>query len=127
MPYLSQYCKTFQIRQAGIYGEVYYLSIPGFNNVSKLGLTYMTTKTIRRTATIQLACLSLIVGFASQADATQHKQIVNGKEVIVHSNPIPVILHRLVPPQHGRHVTQKEVATRQIPQPRAIAPNRKRP
>jgi hypothetical protein len=26
----------------------------------------------------------------------------------VHSNPVPVFLHRLVPPNHGRHVTLKE-------------------
>jgi hypothetical protein len=87
----------------------------------------MTNKTIRRIVTIQLFLLPLLVASSSQANATQHKQIVNGKEVVVHSSPIPVILHRLVPPQHGRHVTQREVSKGQVPQPRAVAPVRKRP
>ncbi|MCY2985757.1 MAG: hypothetical protein NTY15_19200 [Planctomycetota bacterium] len=87
----------------------------------------MNTKTIRKIVTIQLAAFSSVVAISSQANATQHKQIINGKEVIVHSSPIPVILHRLVPPQHGRHVTQKEVSSGHVPQPRAIVPARKRP
>ncbi len=86
----------------------------------------MNTKTISKIVTIKLAAFSL-VAISSQVNATQYKQIVNGKEVVVHSSPIPVILHRLVPPQHGRHVTQKEVSSGHVPQPRAIAPARKRP
>jgi len=87
----------------------------------------MKNKTILRIVTIQLALLPLGIVMSSQANATQHKQIVNGKEVIVHSSPIPVVLHRLVPPQYGRHVTQKEVASRHVPKPRVAAPVRKRP
>jgi hypothetical protein len=87
----------------------------------------MNTKTISRIVTIQLAALTSVVAISGQVNATQHKQIINGKEVIVHSSPIPVILHRLVPPQYGRHVTQREVSSGRVPQPRVIAPARKRP
>jgi hypothetical protein len=94
---------------------------------SKYGPTDMNTKTISRIVTIQLAALASVVAISTQVNATQHKQIINGKEVIVHSSPIPVILHRLVPPQYGRHVTQREVSSGHVPQPRVIAPARKRP
>jgi len=60
------------------------------------------------------------------ASAKQYKQSIQGKEVVVHSNPIPVVLHRLVPPQHGRHVTQREVANRKNPSTRNTAPKIKR-
>jgi len=60
------------------------------------------------------------------ASAKQYKQSIQGKEVVVHSNPIPVVLHRLVPPQHGRHVTQREVANRKNPSNRNTAPKIKR-
>jgi hypothetical protein len=28
-----------------------------------------------------------------------------------------VVLHRMVPPQHGRHITQRELQSGRIPQP----------
>lgn len=61
--------------------------------------------------------LSLIcIGFQGTADAKQYTRHVNGREVVVHTNPIPVLLHRAVPPQHGRHITQRELRTGQVPQ-----------
>ncbi len=86
----------------------------------------MKTKTTLRIVTILLVAVAMI-SLASDASAKQHKQIINGKEVVVHSNPIPVILHRMVPPQYGRHVTQKEVSQGKSSQPRATAPARNRP
>nr|MCU0717011.1 hypothetical protein [Pirellula sp.] len=56
---------------------------------------------------------TLIAGLSvnvSSVEARQYKKVVNGREVVVHTNPIPVVLHRMVPPQHGRHVTQREIA-----------------
>jgi len=53
--------------------------------------------------------LSVSVLFFPKAYATQTKKVINGREVVVHTNPIPVVLHRLVPPQHGRHLTQREI------------------
>ena len=82
-------------------------------------------KTIK-IVTIPLAVL-LLAAMSSDAGAKQHKQNINGKEVVVHTNPIPVVLHRMVPPQHGRHVTQKEVSNGTVPQPRSITSVRKRP
>lgn len=66
-------------------------------------------------AAMVLASVVAAVATSSQADAAQHTQIVNGKEVVVHTNPIPVVLHRLVPPQHGRHVTAREINAGSVP------------
>jgi hypothetical protein len=33
----------------------------------------------------------------------------------VHTSPIPVVLHRLVPPQHGRHITERELQSGRTP------------
>jgi hypothetical protein len=63
------------------------------------------TRTIVTTA-IVFATLS--VAFATNANAKQHVVRQGGREIVVHSNPVPVFLHRLVPPNHGRHVTLKE-------------------
>ena len=73
-------------------------------------------RNIIKTASI-LSVLVAGVVLAPQADARRQKQVVNGREVIVHSNPIPVVLHRVVPPHHGRHVTVKEVQSGRLPQP----------
>ena len=54
--------------------------------------------------------------FASSAEAKQYTRQVHGREVVVHSNPIPVILHRMVPPQHGRHMTERELTQGKLPQ-----------
>ncbi|XZE19989.1 hypothetical protein SH449x_005323 [Pirellulaceae bacterium SH449] len=62
-----------------------------------------------------LASVVAAMATSSQADAAQHTQIVNGREVVVHTNPIPVVLHRLVPPQHGRHVTAREINSGNVP------------
>ena len=64
-----------------------------------------------------LSVVLLASSSASHAEARKHKQVINGREVVVHSNPIPVVLHRMVPPQHGRHVTAREVQSGRVPQP----------
>jgi len=56
------------------------------------------------------------VAFLSVAEAKQYTRKVHGKEVVVHTNPIPVVLHRMVPPQHGRHVTERELQQGKTPQ-----------
>ena len=85
----------------------------------------MKTKTTLKIVTIPLVVLLLVI-LSSDANAKQHKQNINGKEVVVHTNPIPVVLHRMVPPQYGRHVTQKEVSKGTIPQPRSTTLVRRR-
>jgi hypothetical protein len=58
--------------------------------------------------TLGLALFS--VGFAqAKQTVVNHK----GREVVVHTNPVPVILHRLVPPNYGRHVTVQELKRQQ--------------
>jgi hypothetical protein len=60
----------------------------------------------------------VVVGFASQiVEAKQYTKQVHGRSVVVHTNPIPVLLHRAVPPQHGRHITEREYRSGHVPQP----------
>ena len=56
----------------------------------------------------KLGALALAAFIASNASADQFIGHHNGREVVVHTNPIPVFLHRLVPPNYGRHVTARE-------------------
>lgn len=42
-----------------------------------------------------------------------------GREIVVHTNPLPVLLHRAVPPNLGRHVTLREYRSGRIPAPAA--------
>ena len=48
-------------------------------------------------------------------EAKQYEKIVGGREVVVHTNPVPVLMHRMVPPQLGRHITEKELHHGSIP------------
>jgi hypothetical protein len=64
-----------------------------------------------------LVGLFVFVGVAEVGQAKQYTKHVRGREVVVHTNPIPVVLHRMVPPQHGRHITQRELQSGRIPQP----------
>ena len=73
----------------------------------------MNTNLLR--GVLVVAAAGVAVSSANSSEAAQFKKIVNGKEVIVHTNPIPVVLHRLVPPQHGRHVTVREVNEGSVP------------
>jgi len=57
---------------------------------------------------IFIACLLLTGILASTADAKQFTTQHRGRQVVVHSSPLPVILHRLVPPNVGRHVTIRQ-------------------
>jgi hypothetical protein len=57
------------------------------------------------------------------AEAKQYTRKVHGREVVVHTNPIPVVLHRMVPPQHGRHVTERELQQGKAPQPNRFMGN----
>jgi hypothetical protein len=72
---------------------------------------------IRTTVTILSFCCAVWMSIAcgSNANAKQYVQNYNGRQVVVHTNPIPVFLHRMVPPQHGRHVTQKEIQQGKLP------------
>ncbi len=72
-----------------------------------------------------LAAVAILASLTGVADARIYKQVVNGREVVVHSNPIPVLLHRAVPPQLGRHVTEREVASGHIPSGKPFAILRK--
>ncbi len=56
-----------------------------------------------------LAVAILAAATPSIASAHQYVTTFQGREVVVHSNRLPVIMHRMVPPQHGRHITASEL------------------
>lgn len=60
----------------------------------------------------KLASLLFMVTFiAGTSQSVQAEQFVarhGNRQVVVHTNPIPVILHRSVPPNYGRHITLRE-------------------
>lgn len=64
--------------------------------------------------------LSLIAVFATifstQANADQFVTHVKGREVVVHDSPLPVIFHRLIPPNYGRHMTVREYREGRLPE-----------
>ena len=53
-----------------------------------------------------VACLWVGVDSAS---AEKYVKQVNGRELVVHSRATPVVLHRIVPPYLGKHVTQRQL------------------
>ncbi len=61
-----------------------------------------------RTVILALALLFSAV-FAESASAEQFVTRYHGREVVVHTYRAPVIMHRLVPPQYGRHITINEL------------------
>ncbi len=64
---------------------------------------------MRRILTAPALITVFLFLFAGQtAWADQYVANLQGKEVVVHSNPLPVIFHRLIPPNYGRHVTARE-------------------
>ena len=73
----------------------------------------------------KIGTMALVALLANSASADQFIGHQNGREVVVHTNPLPVFLHRLVPPNYGRHVTIREYqAARRTTQPTGTkAPN----
>ncbi len=66
----------------------------------------------------KLVATAMVVLIANSASADQFIGHQSGREVVVHTSPLPVFLHRLVPPNYGRHVTVREYqATRRTTQP----------
>lgn len=40
---------------------------------------------------------------------------VNGRELVVHSSSVPVIVHRVFPPYWGKHVSQRQLKAGRLP------------
>jgi hypothetical protein len=64
--------------------------------------------------------LALIVAashilFANSASAERYVKAVNGKEVVIHTSAIPVVLHRIVPPYAGKHFTERQLRDGRLP------------
>jgi hypothetical protein len=74
----------------------------------------------------KLVTVALVALIANRASADQFLGHQNGRQVVVHTNPFPVVMHRLIPPNYGRHVTIREYqATRLATQPSVLTvPNR---
>lgn len=67
-----------------------------------------------RIGALLLAGAVTLSGMQSSS-ADTYSRHVNGKEVIVHTNPVPVILHRAVPPYLGKHVTERQLKSGRLP------------
>ena len=65
-----------------------------------------------RAALLGLAILPVLLAVSS---AEQHKTVLHGKEFIVHTNPVPVVVHRVLPPYWNKHITSRELKTGKIP------------
>ncbi len=64
--------------------------------------------------TAVLFVIALLANLES-ASAERYTRHVNGKELVVHTNPLPVVAHRLVPPYWGKHVTQRSLTKGRLP------------
>lgn len=64
-----------------------------------------------------LAVAILAVSAPGVASAHQYVTTFQGREVVVHSNRLPVIMHRMVPPQLGRHITASELHSGKVRTP----------
>jgi|688.fasta_scaffold00009_38 hypothetical protein len=60
--------------------------------------------------------LSSLLGVADLQSA-QFAGRVGGRPVVVHTNPLPVVMHRLLPPNPGRHITVKQYQASQFSRP----------
>ena len=56
-----------------------------------------------------------ILACCTPAAAEQFTKSVNGRTVVVHTNAAPVVLHRLVPPYLGKHVTARQLQAGRLP------------
>ena len=66
----------------------------------------------------KIGAFAMVAILANSTSADQFIGHQNGREVVVHTNPIPVFLHRLFPPNYGRHVMIREYqAARRSVQP----------
>jgi hypothetical protein len=81
-------------------------------------------QSVRISAFLVTACVAL--SSAKDVCATQYTKVINGREVVVHTNPLPVVMHRLVPPQHGRHVTVREIHQGSVPTPGRLVGQRRK-
>ncbi|MEI8213392.1 MAG: hypothetical protein WCI02_14690 [Planctomycetota bacterium] len=71
-----------------------------------------------KTLKIAISILAAVAFALIDSRSSEAKQTVanlHGRQVVVHTNPVPVFLHRLVPPNHGRHVTLREYQSGGIP------------
>lgn len=63
---------------------------------------------MRSKTALLLMTIAVVAGTSYSSQAEQFVARHGGRQVVVHTNPIPVLLHRAVPPNVGRHVTLRE-------------------
>jgi len=64
---------------------------------------------MRRLLTASAILVMAQVATSDSAYAERYTRQVNGKTVVVHTNPLPVVVHRVLPPYLGKHVTQRSL------------------
>ena len=98
------------------------------NSVANRTRAFLGPRRILGTGAIaKFNTLAIIFLMASVSRADQFIGHQNGREVVVHTNPIPVFLHRLVPPNYGRHVSAREYQAVRHPTQQSALINANRP
>lgn len=69
---------------------------------------------INRSIAIAVLIASSLVALPP-VSAETYTQQWNGREVVVHTNVAPVIVHRMLPPFHGKHVTERQMNAGRMP------------
>jgi|JI10StandDraft_1071094.scaffolds.fasta_scaffold10455_1 hypothetical protein len=67
---------------------------------------------ISKLASLLFAGLVIVVS-SSSVQADQFVARHGGRQVVVHTSPLPVFLHRAAPPNYGRHITLREYRAQQ--------------
>jgi hypothetical protein len=65
-----------------------------------------------------IGLMALVVCLAisqSSAWAKTSQVQVNGRELVVHNSPVPVLVHRALPPYWGKHVTERQLKAGRLP------------
>lgn len=56
-----------------------------------------------------------MLGAGSSARAEQFTARAQGRDLVVHTNPVPVVVHRVLPPFTNKHVTVREYRSGHLP------------
>jgi hypothetical protein len=67
-----------------------------------------------RCIVVAIVCFSSFVSLPN-AYADKYVQHVNGRDFVVHTNAAPVIVHRVLPPFLGKHVTERQLKVGRLP------------
>lgn len=59
--------------------------------------------------------LMIMTSCVNTSLAQKYETVVNGRHLVVHKNPAPVVVHRVLPPYWNKHVTERELHKGKLP------------